>query len=90
MPFQPLQPLMQAGHGEELVPIEKEATSESQAPRHILAAHPPQQIISEVHERVTRSRLHQISHLDHSTFCFFCGLGYWTRTFVFELGQCYV
>jgi hypothetical protein len=33
-------------------------------PRH----HQPQQMMGEFNERVTRSRLHQISHFTHSTF----------------------
>ena len=46
--------------------VEGEATSAREAPRHIQRQHLPQQMISNIDERVTRSR--QISHFAHSAF----------------------
>jgi hypothetical protein len=48
--------------------IEGEATSLREAPQHIQRHHPPQQMIGELHERVTRSRSQQISHFAHLAF----------------------
>jgi hypothetical protein len=48
--------------------VEGEATSSREAPQHIQHCHPPQQIIGELHERVTRSRSHHISHFAHLAF----------------------
>jgi hypothetical protein len=48
--------------------VEGEATSSREAPHHIQRRHPPQQMIGELHERVTRSRSQHISHFAHSTF----------------------
>jgi hypothetical protein len=42
--------------------VEGEATSSREAPQHIQHRHPPQQMIGELHERVTRSRSQHISH----------------------------
>jgi hypothetical protein len=47
--------------------VEGEATSEPQAPQHIEAAHPPQQMISYIHEHTTRHSS-RISHFVHSAF----------------------
>ena len=48
--------------------VEGEATSSREAPQHIQRHHPPQQMIRELHKRVTRSRSQQISHFTHSAF----------------------
>jgi hypothetical protein len=48
--------------------IEGEATSSREAPQHIQHRHSPEQMIRELHERVTRSRSQQISHFTHSGF----------------------
>jgi hypothetical protein len=51
-----------------LVAVEREATFSREAPLHIQRDHPPQQMIGELSERVTRSRYQQMSHFAHSTF----------------------
>jgi hypothetical protein len=48
--------------------VEGEATSSREAPQHIQRHHPPQQMIGELHERVTRSKSQHISHFAHSAF----------------------
>ena len=48
--------------------VEGEATSSREAPRHIQRRHPPQTMIGNIDQRVTRSRSYQNSHFTHSTF----------------------
>jgi hypothetical protein len=48
--------------------VEGDATSSREAPQHIQCCHPSQQMIGELHKRVTRSRSHHISHFAHSAF----------------------
>jgi hypothetical protein len=48
--------------------VEGEATSSREAPRHIQHRHPPQTMIGDIDQRVTRSRSYQISHFTHSAF----------------------
>jgi hypothetical protein len=48
--------------------IEGEATSLREAPRHIQRRHPPQTMIDDISQRVTRSRSYEISHFAHSAF----------------------
>jgi hypothetical protein len=47
--------------------VEEEDTSSREASRHVLRDHPPQ-MIGELHEQVTRSSYHEMSHFAHSTF----------------------
>ena len=47
---------------------EGEATSSLGAPRHIQRRHPPQTMIGDIDERVTRSKSYHISHFAHSAF----------------------
>jgi hypothetical protein len=63
----PLEPAPAETGGVEAV-VEGEATSSREALQHIKRRHPPQQMIVELHERVTRSRSYQISHFAHSAF----------------------
>jgi hypothetical protein len=63
----PLEPAPAETGGVEAV-VEGEATSSREAPQHIQHRHPPQQMIRELHERVTRSRSQQSSHFSHSAF----------------------
>ena len=48
--------------------VEWEATSSRGASRHIQHCHPPQTIISDIDQRVTRSRSYHISHFAHTAF----------------------
>jgi hypothetical protein len=48
--------------------VEGEATTSRTAPQHVQRDHPPQQMIGEIDERVTRSRYQKMSHFSHSTF----------------------
>jgi hypothetical protein len=48
--------------------VEGEATSSREAPRHIQRRHPPQTMIGDISQRVTRSRSYKISHFAHSAF----------------------
>jgi hypothetical protein len=48
--------------------IEGEVTSLRKAPQHIQHRHPPQTMIGDIDQRVTRSKSHQISHFAHSAF----------------------
>jgi hypothetical protein len=48
--------------------VEEEATSLREAPRHIQRRHPPQTMIGDISQRVTRSRSYEISHFAHSAF----------------------
>jgi hypothetical protein len=63
----PLEPAPAKTGGVEAT-VEGEATSSREAPQHIQRRHPPQQMIGELHERVTRSRSHHISHFAHLAF----------------------
>jgi hypothetical protein len=53
---------------EALATVKGEATSSREAPRHIQHRHPPQTMISDISQRVTRSRSYEISHFAHSIF----------------------
>ena len=48
--------------------MEGEVTSSREAPRHIQRRHPPQTMIGDIDQRVTRSRSYHISHFAHSAF----------------------
>jgi hypothetical protein len=48
--------------------VEGEATSSREAPRHIQCRHPPQTMIGDISQRVTRLRSYEISHFAHSAF----------------------
>ena len=48
--------------------IEGEVTSSREAPWHIQHRHPPQTLIGNIDQRVTRSRLYHISRFAHSAF----------------------
>jgi hypothetical protein len=63
----PLEPAHAETGGVEAA-VEGEATSSREAPQHIQRHHPPQQMIGELHEWVTRSRSQHISHFAHSAF----------------------
>jgi hypothetical protein len=63
----PLEPAPAETGGVEAA-VEGEATSSREAPQHIQHRHPPQQMIGELHEQVTRSRSQHISHFAHSAF----------------------
>jgi hypothetical protein len=63
----PLEPAPTETGGVEAA-VEREATSSREAPQHIQRRQPPQQMIGELHERVTRSRSHHIFHFAHSAF----------------------
>ena len=41
--------------------VEEEATSTREAPRHIQRRHPPQQMLGDLNERVTRSKVQKVS-----------------------------
>jgi hypothetical protein len=53
---------------EALAAVDGEATSSREAPRHIQRRHPPQTMIGDISQNVTRSRSYEISHFAHSTF----------------------
>ena len=59
---------------EALAAVEGEATSSREAPQHIQCRHPPQTMIGNIDQRVTRSKSHQISHFAHSAFVASLGL----------------
>ena len=48
--------------------VEEEATLISEAPRHIQRRHPPQQMLGDLNERVTRSKVTSIAGFAHSAF----------------------
>jgi hypothetical protein len=48
--------------------VEGEATSSREEPRHIQRRHPPQTMIDDISQRVTRSRSYEILHFAHSAF----------------------
>ena len=48
--------------------VEEEATSMREAPRHIQRRHPPQQMLGDLNERVTRSKVTSIAGFAHSAF----------------------
>ena len=48
--------------------VEEEATSTREAPRHIQCHHPPQQMLGDLNERVTRFKVSSIAGFAHSTF----------------------
>ena len=48
--------------------VEEEATSTREAPRHIQRRHPPQQMLGDLNERVTRSKVTSIADFAHSAF----------------------
>ena len=48
--------------------VEEEATSTREAPRHIQRRHPPQQMLGDLNERVTRFKLTCIAGFAHSAF----------------------
>ena len=50
-----------AAHEETPALVEEEATSAREAPRHIQRRHPPQQILGDLNERVTRSKVTSIA-----------------------------
>ena len=64
---QPPQPASAAPE-EALATVEGEVTSSREAPRHIQRRHPPQTMIGDIDQRVTRSRSYHISHFAHSAF----------------------
>ena len=45
--------------------VEEEATSTREAPRHIQRHHPPQQMLGDLNERVTRSKVTSIAGIAH-------------------------
>jgi hypothetical protein len=53
---------------EALAAIEGEATSSREVPQHIQHCHPPQTMIDDISQHVTRSRSNEISHFAHSAF----------------------
>ena len=48
--------------------VEEEATSTREAPRHIQRHYPPQQMLGDLNERVTRSKVTSIAGPSHSVF----------------------
>ena len=48
--------------------VEEEATSTREAPRHIQRRHPPQQMLGDLNERVTKSKVTGIAGFAHSAF----------------------
>ena len=48
--------------------VEEEATSTREAPRHIQRRHPPQQMLGDLNERVTRSKVTSIAGFAYSAF----------------------
>src|SRR6185369_3921362 len=48
--------------------VEEEAISTREAPRHIQRRHPPQQMLGDLNERVTRSKVTSIAGFAHSVF----------------------
>ena len=48
--------------------VEEEATSTPEAPRHIQRRHPPQQMLGDLNERVTQSKVTSIASFAHSVF----------------------
>ena len=48
--------------------FEEEATLTREAPRHIQRRHPPQQMLGDLNERVTRSKVTSIAGFAHSAF----------------------
>ena len=48
--------------------VEEETTSTREAPRHIQHRHPPQQMLDDLNERVTRSKVTSIAGFAHSAF----------------------
>ena len=48
--------------------VEEEATSTREAPPHIQRRHPPQQMLGDLNERVTWSKVTSIAGFAHSTF----------------------
>ena len=48
--------------------VEEEATSTREAPRYIQRRHPPQQMLGDLNERVTRSKVISIAGFAHSAF----------------------
>ena len=48
--------------------VEEEATSTREAPWHIQRRHPPQQMLGDLNERVTRSKVTSIAGFAHSAF----------------------
>jgi hypothetical protein len=63
----PLEPAPVEFRGVEAA-VEGEVTSSRIAPRHVQHNHPPQQMIGEINERVTRSRYYGMSHFADSTY----------------------
>jgi hypothetical protein len=59
---------MPAAPEEAPVAVEGEKTSSREAPRHIQRRHPPQTMIGDISQHVTRSRSYEISHFAHSAF----------------------
>ena len=55
-------------HKETPALIEEEAISTREAPRHIQRRHPPQQMLDDLNERVTRSKVTSIAGFAHSVF----------------------
>jgi hypothetical protein len=48
--------------------VEGEVISRREAPKHVQVDHPPSRIISDINERMTRSRSRYASHFAHSSF----------------------
>ena len=48
--------------------VEEEVTSTREAPRHIQHRHPPQQMLGDLNERVTRSKVISIAGFAHTAF----------------------
>ena len=48
--------------------VEEEATTTREAPGHIQRRHPPQQMLGDLNERVTRSKVTSIAGIAHSAF----------------------
>jgi hypothetical protein len=63
----PLEPVLAKTGGVEAA-VDGEATYSRTAPHHVQRDHPPQQMIGEIDERITRSTYQQMSHFAHSAF----------------------
>jgi hypothetical protein len=63
----PLEPASAKARGVKAT-VDGDATSSWMAPWHVQRDHPPQQMIAEINERVTRTRYHGIFHFAQSAF----------------------
>ena len=66
--FEQLPQPMPAAPKETLPAVKGEATSSREAPRNIQCRHPPQTMIGNIDQQVTRSKSYHISHFAHSAF----------------------